>query len=129
MRRGRFEAVPVPARPHPWFIRAFKTERLPERIQGLALTTGVVARQLRVDSRKFPPLSENLFSANVEFDQRINLVLYEANPNRGTMFIHVAFTRGLAFTYAAWPGLIPTVSAASRSSKKVGRSAIYAEKS
>ena len=75
----------------PWFFQTFKTERLPERIKGLALTSRVVARQLRVDSRKFPPLGENLFSANVEFDKSINLVLYQAIPNRGPMLLHVGF--------------------------------------
>jgi hypothetical protein len=46
-----------------WFLRTFRTECLPERVKGLALTSRVVARQLRVDIRKIV-----VFTANMSTD-------------------------------------------------------------
>ena len=34
-----------------------------------------------VDTCEFPPLCEDLLSTNVEFDKRVDLVLYQASPN------------------------------------------------
>ena len=71
------------------FFGTLKTERLPERIKSLTLARGVVARLRWVNAGKFPPFSEDLLSPNIEFGQRVDLMLYKAIPNGCPMFLHV----------------------------------------
>ena len=53
-----------------------------------------------------PPFTQ-LLSTDVELGKRVDLVLYQAIPNRCPMRLHVGFHPRPSFTYAALPGSIP----------------------
>jgi hypothetical protein len=81
-----------------WLLGTFKPQGLPERIKSLTLACGVVARLGWVNARKFPPFSEDLLSTNVEFNKRIDLVLYQAPRTEARCEAMYSFTRGFALT-------------------------------